>query len=360
MASLDEMAAPTEVAVPDMSAALAGPGAPPPGASDPTGGVRQAQDDTVQRALLGDELTDRYGDVLGLRKETWRDFWRDFGNELGGKGNAERIKQRVIDQYQTREREERLAAQERDQEDRLKLQSFFDLIGKVKTIPKGHRKGILQVGFNKLGMEASPEVLKLIADVENFGQLPEALRDPKVIAMAFENPQKFLADMLPVSDDPEALLAFVNGVMGMQAKRQDIQNKILEGDRKKGIEQRATDRAKRALAERLSTLMVTDEATGEKRRLTPQEILAHIAAIYPDESETGAAPTGIPQEVPPEVAAEVDPMAGATSMSTPTTSVGGATTTPSTAPAGIPQAGAPAAAPAGRLNRITGTVRRVE
>lgn len=223
-------------APPDMSGALAG--VPTPGASDPTGGVRQSRDDTVQRALLGDELTERYGDVLGLRKETWKDFFRDMGNELGRPGNAERVKQRVIDQYQTREREERLAAQERDQEDRLKLQGFFDLIGKVKEIPKGHRKGILQLGFDKLGMEASPEVLKLIADSENFGQLEEALKDPKLIEMAFENPQAFLAQMLPVAQDPEALLAFVKGIEGMKAQRQAVQNKILEADRtRKGIEQ---------------------------------------------------------------------------------------------------------------------------
>lgn len=341
-------------APPDMAGALGG--VPTPGATDPTGGVAQAKDDTVARGLLGDELVNRYGDVLGLRKETWKDFWRDFGNELGGRGNAERIKQRVIDQYQTREREERLAAQQRDEQDRSKLQAFTTLVTKMKDIPKGHRQGILKAGLAQLGMDSTPEAQKLLADVENFDA--EQILTPEVLKLWDENPQAALAEIAKGVTDPLQLIAIKKGLLEMDAKRQEIQNKILEGDRKKGIQQRDEAKARRELALRLSMMQITDEATGEKRRLTPEEIVAHVNTIYPPSSDTGAEPVGIPQDVPPEVSAETDPMAGATSMSTPTTSGGGPTSTPTTAPVGIPQAAAPA--PAGRLKKITGTVRRVE
>lgn len=226
-------------AAPDMSGALAGA---PGGGSDPGGlippSVPQSDRDAIARRLLGDEMTDRYGDALGLRKETWKDFFRDMGNELGRTGNADRVKQRVVDQYRQREQDERAAAQQRDEEDRAKLGSFINLVKTMKDIPKGHRQGILKAGAAKLGMEGSPEVVKLLADVENFDS--EAVLTPELVQMLFENPQQGIAELSKVVSDPEALIALSKGISQMGEERKRTQNMILEQDRAKERDERET------------------------------------------------------------------------------------------------------------------------
>jgi len=216
----------------------------------PTGqapGVPQSNQAAIAQRLLGPELADRYGDVLGLRKEKWGDFWRDFGNEFAGKGNAERLKQRVLDQYNDRYRQEQQAAQEKDQEDRLKVQSFADLVRSVKDFPKGHRAGVLKAGMEKLDLAATPEVVKLLADADNFDS--SKLFTPEMMQMAQEDPQGWWAQAQTIVSDPQALMAIYKGLQGMQAQREDTQNKILQHERiKAGITQ--TQQRTRNLAAR--------------------------------------------------------------------------------------------------------------
>lgn len=235
----------TEEETPDIAAALGGAGSAIP--KD----VPQSDAAVIAERLLGPELADRYGDVLGTRKGRAGDFWRDFGNEYAGKGQAEAIKQRVIGQYQQKYRREQQEAQQKDQEDRLKITSLADLIRSVKGMPKGHAAGIIKAGLDKLGMSASPEVLKLFADPEKFDA--SELFSPEMMQMAEDDPQAFLEQSEAVLGDAQAALALQKGVRGVKQQKADTHRLILEDDRKKaGIEQtRALTEESRARTEQI-------------------------------------------------------------------------------------------------------------
>lgn len=329
-----------------------------------SGGAPLPQADTMKIAtqLLGPDLAQRYGDVIGARPTSVQDIARDFavGTISGDPNKADSLKARVVQNFNEEMRREQDAAIARDQEDRRKLDALFEVIRESRKAPKKYRREFLRDGLARIGMEANPLVEKIITEPEEFPGA-ELIGDEDMYRRAQDNPQEALAQATQLLGDPNVAVAVIKHFQSIEQNRVQTQNLILEGRRKQaGLDQDPNARSRAAIISRLSGKEVTDEATGERRLLSPQEVEAIADRFYPRGSAVPAA--GIPQApVPPEVSAAVEPAPAGTAQSTPTTTV--STTTPTTTAAGIPQAApAPAAPAAGptKLNKITGTVTRVE
>lgn len=240
-----------------IAAALGGGG---PSAATPD--VPQSKSKVIAERLLGPELAERYGDVLGLRKEKWSDFWRDFGNEFAGRGNAERLKQRVLDQYNQKYQQERQAAAEQDQANVQKINTFVGLIRQMKDIPKGHRTGILKAALEKLDMQGSPEAVKLLADVENFDA--EKVLTPEMIDTLLSDSSAGIAQIADVLGDPQAAVALKKGILQMKQTQEETRSLISRREREDQAAQRSAVTNIRAAAEDELTARANGLASAEQ------------------------------------------------------------------------------------------------
>ena len=253
--------------------------------------VPQSDSRVIAERLLGPEMTERYGDVLGIRKGTWKDFWRDAGNEIGRSGNADRVKERVIDQYNQKYRQERQDAEQKDQENRLKIQSYVDLVRSMKDTPKKFRTAVFKEGLEKLGMAASPTVLKMLSDPEEFNA--EEILTPEMVEMLQEDSAAGLQQLEQVGMDPQAAVALKKGIQQMRRTKEETQALILRNERNRaGIEQ---TRARTDLIKARTAQIKAGKAGGASKTPLLDKLRGAPAAGAPQVTVRKKEPAGIPQ-----------------------------------------------------------------
>jgi len=208
--------------------------------------IRQSDTMTVAKQLLGDELADRYGDVLGGRGYEKRDFGRDFlmSAAYGGQG-AEEVRQRVRKTYDTAYARELEAAQQQDQENRLRVDSVVKTMRDVKNIPKQHRKAFLKSAFERLGFSSDKFAIQVMADPEAFAT--ENLYSPEMLQLANDKPEDFLARAEEIIGDGTKAAALLSSLQQAKLNRKHGQKLVLDLSRQraKAREERKTRRLRR-------------------------------------------------------------------------------------------------------------------
>lgn len=323
------MAGLTEDALAQRIQALGG-GAPPP----------QAGTMAIARRLLGPGLADRYGDVIGARPTEVRDVARDFaiGAMSGDQFKADALKAQVVQGYNAELRREEDQTLQREQAARQQLQGFFSLLEQGKKVPKELRGDFFKEGLPKIGVDAtSPLFLKILTNYEKFGGVYDALLDPEIRRAAEEDPLQAAERLVNMGYDGAEALQVAQSVQQMKRYRADTQLLIARQNRQNALAaQDPNTKARNTFISRNAGRTVVDEATGEKRTLTPDEVLAWADKLYP----TGAVvPPEKPGEVAPPAPAGIPQGPGATSSTTSTATTTGAP------PVGIEQAPAAAAGP---------------
>lgn len=134
--------------------------------------VPQAQTEGIARRLLGDDLVNRYGDVIGARKPTAADVLRDF--TIGftkGADKADELKMKVRDTYENAYAKRQRAAIAQAQQDGEKVKTMTAAIREAAKYP-GYATGILKEALAPLGLQPTPTVLKMMADIDLMGNTP--------------------------------------------------------------------------------------------------------------------------------------------------------------------------------------------
>jgi hypothetical protein len=159
-------------------------------------GVPQAQTEAIARRLLGDDLVNRYGDVIGARPSTAVDSLRDF--TLGfthGQNKVDDLHLKVQKQYQDAYTKQQRAAVAAKTGDIKQAKAILDAIKTVQGLPPGHRTAILKETLEGAGIPYSAAALKMFADSDLLSQLP-------------------MDDLQKAVDDGTLSTSEISGVMG--------------------------------------------------------------------------------------------------------------------------------------------------
>lgn len=205
--------------------------------------VPQADQDAIARRLLGDDLVNRFGDVIGARPKGFRDALRDFtiagGSQDGGqKLNA--LKLQVQERFSEELQKEQEAARLKREEDRRIGKQFLSTIETIQKLPPGHRSSVLKETLDKAQIPYTQATLKMFTDADMLAKLPipelqRAAADGELSAEAIGT----------VTGDANASAKFIQAAETRTKTRQQTQNLIL-GAQKKGLD---IQRAKVKLAE---------------------------------------------------------------------------------------------------------------
>lgn len=342
-------AALTEDALARRIAALSG-GKPPP----------QASTMAIAQRLLGPGLANRYGDVIGARPVNIGDLARDFsiGAMSGDPFKADELKARVVQGYHEELRREEDQTLQREAAARERLSGFFSILEKGKSVPKELRSDFFKEALPTVGVEPSSKLfLNILTNYEKHGDIYDALLDPEVQRLADEDPLGAVERMVSLGYDGTQALALAKQVQSMKQYRAQTQHLISQTNRLNRLSDDPNKRARDATIAKFAGKTITDENTGERRLVTPEEALNFANSLFPPPSAAGAA-AGIPQvDVPAEAAAEAAPVPPGTTSSTTITSTTtpeptSTATTSAAAPVGIKQVTAPAQGQA-RIKKIT-------
>jgi hypothetical protein len=306
----------------------------------------------IAQRLLGPGLADRYGDVIGARPTQLKDVARDFaiGAISGDPFKADALKAQVVQGYHEELRREEDQAMQREAAAREQLGGFFQLLEQGKRVPKELRSDFFKEGLPRVGVEpTSPLFMKILTNYEKNGDIYDALLDPEVQRMADQDPLAAVERMVAMGYDGSQALALARQVQEMKQYRATTQQLIARTNRLNALSTDPNKRARDAAIAKFAGRTVTDEATGERRLVTPEEALNFANSLFPPPGQPSA---GIPQDVPPEVAAEAAPVPEPPSSTTTTTTTTGAPAAEPAAPAGIKQV-APAAGGQVKIKRIT-------
>lgn len=135
--------------------------------------VPQAQTEGIARRLLGDDLVNRYGDVIGARKATAADVLRDFTIGFSqGREKVDELHMKVQKQFQTSYAKQEAAAIEAKKADSAKVKTVLEAIKTVQGLPPGHRASILKDTLDAAGISYSNAAVKLFTDSDLVSQLP--------------------------------------------------------------------------------------------------------------------------------------------------------------------------------------------
>jgi hypothetical protein len=320
--------------------------------------IPQADTMRIAKQLLGPQLAERYGDVIGARPTGIADIARDFaiGTISGDMFKADQLKSQVVQQYQESYQREEQAGRQRDAENRQKVDALFRGLDQVRRVPKEFRKDLLQhVLQSTVGSEAHPLVAKILSDPDKFESVNE-LTSEDMQRLADDDPQAFLDNATQVIGDPRQAIEFLGGLQRLKQQRVQTQNSILDANRRAQTAVTATDRARNQFLARMAGKTRKDRL-GRDVPIPPQEIMDLADQFFPSGGAVGPAaaePVGIPQEPPAAIA-------GTSSTTTTPTTTGAEPSASAQAALGIPQA-APAAPAAGKVKRpqITGTVTQIE
>jgi hypothetical protein len=187
--------------------------------TDPTAGVPQAQTEAIAKKLLGEDGFNRFGDVVGARPATWRDALRDFTIGMTkGADTVETLRLKQREQFQEAVYREQRAALAKAKIDADNVKSVLDTVVTVSKLPAGYRAGILKEHLQKLGVEPSPTMLKMMTDSDMIASMPiEQLYEAATRADGTIDMAKLGAVM---SDSKAGADFFVNMIRAQQDKAQ--------------------------------------------------------------------------------------------------------------------------------------------
>lgn len=160
----------------------------------------------VSARLLGPDLAEKYGDVLGTRPKRGGDFLRDFVVGMANGGDptaADAMKMKVQESYAN----EYAASRKREQEDRDQalqtIQTMQKTLTELPAMSKHLRKPYLKKTAEALGLDADP----FLADVADEPGFAEFVSDPDVQANIEKDPVSALTNWTS---------AFGNGQLALQ------------------------------------------------------------------------------------------------------------------------------------------------
>lgn len=313
----------------------------------------QAATQTIARRLLGPGLADRYGDVIGTRPTNYGDIARDFATGFisGDPTKADQIKAQVAQSYNDelrREDDQRLQAEEGA---RQQMRGFFDLLQQGKKVPKDLRQDFFKEGLPKVGVEpTSPLFMKVLSNYEKFGDVYDALGDPEIQRLADEDPLGAVEQLVAMGHDGAAALQVAQSVQQMKRYRAGTQRIMSRAALAQSrTPQDPVAKARNAFIGKMGGRQITDEATGEKRTITAQEVLSMADQLYGAKPSSAA---GIAQQPFPKAAESLPP--GATGLGGTVPDPNTTTTSTTTAPTETSTPAAPAPAPVGIAQTASG------
>lgn len=197
--------------------------------NDTIAAIPQADTDRIARRLLGDDMVDRYGDVLGTRKHGLRDIARDFAlGVAGGPTKSLELRAQVREQFQKAYDKEAKAAAVKAQQDREQATMVINTLKGVAGLAPGHRAAIFQETLDQAGIPYSKAAVKFLTDADTLAQLP-------------------MDDLMEKAEKGEVSIASISSIMGsgsnaarwytdmVRAKkdRQQTGNMILDAEMKR-------------------------------------------------------------------------------------------------------------------------------
>lgn len=165
----------------------------------------QADQDAIQRKLLGDDLVDRYGDVLGSRPRTMTDRLRDFTISMSEGPKAVRDLQfKVLDTYQKQYQTAVRTGISQRQQEIAQINTIFRAIEAGRKNP-GYGAQILTSTLKSLGITPDPAVVKMMTDEDVLAKIQiQKLSDA---AQQIDGPE--LSEILGLFTDPVAAGEFL-------------------------------------------------------------------------------------------------------------------------------------------------------
>jgi len=188
----------------------------------------------IAKRLLGPDLAQRYGDVIGARPTGVGDIARDFalGALSGDPFKADQVKAKVFEQFAATKRQEEDQAFQRESAAREQLNGWFNLLDQVKKTPKDLRKDLLIGGAQKLGIDVtSPVLVKVITQYEKFGTAFEALTDPAVRAIVDEDPIAGIEQLQKMGVDSQEAIVAIQTIQSIKAQKATTQNVLAQAAR---------------------------------------------------------------------------------------------------------------------------------
>jgi hypothetical protein len=194
-----------------------------------TDSVPQGDTATIARRLLGDDLVNRYGDVIGARKTTAADVLRDF--TLGfqnGQAKVDELKLKIQERYQDAYVKQQRSALAKAKIDADKVKGVLDTIKTIQSLPPGHRASILKEQLQAIGIEPSASALKMFTDSDMIAQLPI-----DKLAEAADNTDVNTSDLAGVMGSGLNAAKFLGEVRRRQKDETQTGNLILEREKKR-------------------------------------------------------------------------------------------------------------------------------
>jgi hypothetical protein len=264
------------------------------GMDDPTGGVSQADPEKIARSLVGDDLVNKYGDVMGVRPTGVADVVRDFATGVTeGPAKTEALKALARKQYQDAYFREKRAAVARAAEDRNKAIGMLQAVVTVNKLPPNQRATAYKDAMKSFGVTPDATAVKMFTDADSIMKLP--LRD--IFKAAERGDDGFTAnDLANAFGSWDAATNFFQEQRQIESHRLDVQGKILDNELKKKRVDDATAAGsadsvnRKKYREKLGTLRVYDEAIAAYRLLTPAEIGDREATVFGDPKPAPPAP----------------------------------------------------------------------
>ena len=269
-------------------------------------GVPQSDSDAIARRLLGDDLVNRYGDVIGTRKPGAADALRDFTVAFShGQAKADELKMKVQENYReayTTAQRNAIAAKQADID---KSKAVLDAIKTVQSLPPGQRAGVLKETLDSMGLPHSAAAIKMFTDSDHYAMLPmdiletaasDGTLSTEQISGVFGsalNAAKFMAETARKKRDQQT-----TGNMVLRAEDQKIKARLdklkLQREKQFGV-----------MRDRLSIKNATLDAKIKEKNLAKkaavdpfEALLAESEGPTPADVVTPAAGVAIPQPAP--------------------------------------------------------------
>lgn len=150
----------------------------------------------VVRQTLGDDLSNRYGDALGIRKRGFNDFLRDFSLNMASKDpdKSRAVRQQVLDSFEEKYQRQVEAGRQQRQEAMQKNSAFMDLVERAPKIqlPRNVKVNYVVQSSERIGMPITKDVAALIVD----GSIPADVLSMPEFRQALDEDPEGAADML--------------------------------------------------------------------------------------------------------------------------------------------------------------------
>ena len=175
----------------------------------------------IARETLGDDVADRYGDALGIRKRGFNDFLRDFSLNMASKDPdkaravQQQLRESLEETYQRRQEEGRRLRQEAMQ----KNTAFMDLIERAPKLqlPRKFKIGYVVSMSEQIGRPITKEVAELIVD----GQVPiDVLRMPEFNQALDDDPMEAANILTQFGANITTATEIVDGMQKLKANKE--------------------------------------------------------------------------------------------------------------------------------------------